>query len=591
LYWNSSSNQLFSWSGTVWILSTGFNEFTPFLATGTPTARNLVTIEADYVNVKNFGAVGDYTTDDTAAINAALAVLPSTGGAIYIPRGRYRTTSTITINKNNVTIIGDGGGNFSNTLFIETLNNVAVCAPSGATQIIGDFVTGSVIRIKNRGCSIRDLTIDSTSNASGGNAPISTGAAGRKGGGGVNSHGIELMADDIPGESVLRFNIRNVAVYNQPTDGIICIDNIVSSRIDFTEIVCCNRHAINIQSGTHLGRINAYKPGQVQLNNIAASRCGGHGLLVGRRNEASITDVPYRIEINNYETYTNLITPAFAEDPINPANIFLSGENHVIMESAADGLNRFGLVLTPAHSTMYVQGRNIDILNYRAIDGFPYGIYVGVSPSIGTWGINVQTYYQANSVAPPSNPAIFISSVSARQVTAIAPLPTTSFVNLTNKLIGSRFYESYNGIVTSDVQQNHQEINGVEINADAFRSTINPTSIQIQDDEAFYIEFNQLTHGLAAISSNIPARKSGIFNFRCGDAFALAEAIASSATNVAVTTGPLTGTTGVDGDLTFSVDAALNRIYIENRTSGNGAYSFTFYGFSANSKITSYAII
>jgi len=105
LYWNSSSNQLFSWSGTVWILSTGFNEFTPFLATGTPTARNLVTRERDWINVKDFGAVGNGVADDTVAINNAIGAGFRT---VYFPAGTYLISDTITITGGDTILAGDG---------------------------------------------------------------------------------------------------------------------------------------------------------------------------------------------------------------------------------------------------------------------------------------------------------------------------------------------------------------------------------------------------------------------------------------------------------------------------------------------------
>jgi len=102
LYWNSVSSELFAWNGTVWV-ATNFNEFTPFLATGTTTPRNLVTREADVVNVKDFGAVGDGIVDDTGAIQAAA----NTGKNVYFPSGKYLITSTITISTRGQKFFGD----------------------------------------------------------------------------------------------------------------------------------------------------------------------------------------------------------------------------------------------------------------------------------------------------------------------------------------------------------------------------------------------------------------------------------------------------------------------------------------------------
>ena len=58
-------------------------------------------------NIKRFGAVGDNSNDDTAAIQAAFTAAGS-GGAVYIPAGTYKVTSEIDV-PNSVTVIGDGG--------------------------------------------------------------------------------------------------------------------------------------------------------------------------------------------------------------------------------------------------------------------------------------------------------------------------------------------------------------------------------------------------------------------------------------------------------------------------------------------------
>lgn len=71
LYFNTTSNQLFTWNGTVWVVATTFNEFTTFLSTGTTVARNLVTRMSDVINLKDFGAITDSSI--TAAIAAAVA--------------------------------------------------------------------------------------------------------------------------------------------------------------------------------------------------------------------------------------------------------------------------------------------------------------------------------------------------------------------------------------------------------------------------------------------------------------------------------------------------------------------------------------
>lgn len=82
---------------------------------------------ADWINVKDYGAKGDGTTDDTAAINAATAAITSitasdasiadylTGGVLYFPYGRYLYTGSVlwdhtALAVNNINIVGDGPG-------------------------------------------------------------------------------------------------------------------------------------------------------------------------------------------------------------------------------------------------------------------------------------------------------------------------------------------------------------------------------------------------------------------------------------------------------------------------------------------------
>ena len=71
------------------------------------------------VSVKDFGAVGDGVTDDTAAIQAAINSLSLTGGSIYLPPGVYNISSKIVVGngttttvstRNNVRLIGAGSG-------------------------------------------------------------------------------------------------------------------------------------------------------------------------------------------------------------------------------------------------------------------------------------------------------------------------------------------------------------------------------------------------------------------------------------------------------------------------------------------------
>lgn len=101
-------------------------------------------------NVIDFGATGDGVTDDTSAIQAAVASVCAVGGGIvYYPVGTYLISATLTVTCDNVTFQGDG-----------QLASVILAAPAMAASNVID-VTGAAF-------SMRDMAVTSTSIKSGG---------------------------------------------------------------------------------------------------------------------------------------------------------------------------------------------------------------------------------------------------------------------------------------------------------------------------------------------------------------------------------------------------------------------------------------
>ena len=76
-------------------------------------ARTVDSKLKDVVSVKDFGAVGDGVTDDTAAIQAAINSL-SLDGIVYIPPGTYIITANITI-PSKVSVAGSGSSSIITT--------------------------------------------------------------------------------------------------------------------------------------------------------------------------------------------------------------------------------------------------------------------------------------------------------------------------------------------------------------------------------------------------------------------------------------------------------------------------------------------
>jgi hypothetical protein len=146
-------------------------------ATGSTTPRTLANRAADVVNVKDFGAVGDGVTDDTAAIQAARDFIskpkyPTLGYAntLVFPAGTYLYTQSPNWAIDNATIINDG-----NVFFKYTGSGNAVIIDATGTGCI-NLTFGRFIVLATSACqngvylaqiqhSNIDVTVNGCSNA------------------------------------------------------------------------------------------------------------------------------------------------------------------------------------------------------------------------------------------------------------------------------------------------------------------------------------------------------------------------------------------------------------------------------------------
>lgn len=102
-------------------------------------------------NVQTYGATGDGVTDDTTAIRAAIAAIPSTGGVLYVPAGRYiYTGATLTLDK-PVTVMGDGGRFTTSDL------------DSALSTIEFDSGTLPLFTVTHAGCDFRNIALINSS--------------------------------------------------------------------------------------------------------------------------------------------------------------------------------------------------------------------------------------------------------------------------------------------------------------------------------------------------------------------------------------------------------------------------------------------
>jgi hypothetical protein len=94
------------------------------------------------VSVKDFGAVGDGVTDDTAAIQAAVnAVVAAGGGTLYFPSGKYLIGTTVSIGTSGVWLEGAGSGEGGTWIVNGTLNAAAIQFGNGSTFIFHNGIS------------------------------------------------------------------------------------------------------------------------------------------------------------------------------------------------------------------------------------------------------------------------------------------------------------------------------------------------------------------------------------------------------------------------------------------------------------------
>lgn len=94
-------------------------------------------IDGAVVNVMDFGATGDGTTNDTVAIQAAIDSLAATGGTVFFPTGQYRIARNIGTNdrwgikviNSNIALVGANDGSSSFRRFNTDISTYALAYP------------------------------------------------------------------------------------------------------------------------------------------------------------------------------------------------------------------------------------------------------------------------------------------------------------------------------------------------------------------------------------------------------------------------------------------------------------------------------
>lgn len=137
-------------------------------ATGSTTSRSLAARFAQVVNVKDFGAVGNGVTDDTAAINLALAALTN-NSCIFFPAGQYNHTGLgFPTGKTNILVKGDNAKlyltvNANNTILTASSNSYITFEGIWFDAVGTARANGIHLRIQSDYTTVRDCIISRSS--------------------------------------------------------------------------------------------------------------------------------------------------------------------------------------------------------------------------------------------------------------------------------------------------------------------------------------------------------------------------------------------------------------------------------------------
>lgn len=244
-------------------------------------------------NVRDFGAVGDGHTSDTAAIQAAIdAAAKAGGGDVYIPAGTWSLTpgakpaDGALMLKSNVFIKGEGMGNTVLKLADGTDQAVTGIIRSASGEATHDF-------------GVSNLTLDGNRDGTSGKVDgwyngFLPGQPGQDSN--VTLSGVEIRDCSgygfDPHERTANMLIENSVSHGNGLDGFVA-DYLIDSTFRNNLAYDNDRHGFNIVTTTH---------DLALLNNVSHDN-GGGGIVVQRGSENIPS--PYHISIEGGEVYGN----------------------------------------------------------------------------------------------------------------------------------------------------------------------------------------------------------------------------------------------------------------------------------------------
>ena len=337
------------------------------------TGANTRTVQAklrEFVSVVDFGATGDGTTDDTAAIQEAFDYAAPLGRVIFFPVGTYRTTATVGFTRSdterfNVTVRGESA------LY---------------TFIEADHSSGAVLALNRSNCVVSDITLSAA-------ASRTSGAAG-------SNYGLLMEAPDVAGKAVASMSIERVRVINQPSHGIVHVA--LSMMSQYNAVLCQSNlgHGFVFDGGQLTSRTNENYTGLINMIGCWATGNTGHGLKIGDPSDASAA-LHLRFSMLNCEFSENALSAGVR---VSADEVWIRG-TQMTFDGCAIGTAGAAVI-----GCIRFAGEHLQVRNHRAITT-THTLRLEADHVLSvTYGIKVDGL---RVVANAQNPVVVVSDLAA----------------------------------------------------------------------------------------------------------------------------------------------------------------------------------
>lgn len=220
----------------------------------TPTLPGGTLDPLDWINVKTQGAMGDGSTDDTAAIQAALDATPR-GGVTYFPAGVYRTSAPLIQQPYTTAIFTHGSGQFQ----------MGGASPYSSIKPLPSFAGAAVWRILDENL--------------GGFASPTILAEGNSGAYQVVSAEYAIQGMSIDGSALTASNVNGIDILGQ-------VQDVYLRDVDVQQ---CTGDGINSTYNFAVAN-GPQAPFAIHFERIAIQQCTGTGIVLSNATDSTFMD-------------------------------------------------------------------------------------------------------------------------------------------------------------------------------------------------------------------------------------------------------------------------------------------------------------